>query len=767
MEIGLLEEFGFTRAAVANWKERGMAGLMPLQEHAVRRTGLLEGRNLALFAPTSSGKTFVAELAAVRRIEEGRKSVFLVPTRALAEEQYARLCRVYERLGLRVAVATRERTAHDAAILSGRYDFAVMVYEKLKSFLSQRPAMVRDIGLVAVDELQLLGDAERGATVDLLLTGLARATPRPQLLCLSAVLAENTRLAAWLDSELCVWRHRPVELREGVLLVPDGIFAYREFNSGREDAEQLLPPSDADGQRWSAEDRLRAVAAVAQELARRGEQLLVFVPTRHMSREWAFHLAGVLDLPDCGSAAEELACDEPSHSRSLLEQCMEHGTAFHNADLPAGTRAAVEAAFRSGSLGVLVATATLAQGVNLSGRNVISEPTMVAGGNAPGAAGMGALSRAMFRNQGGRAGRFRQGAAEFGRSMLLAGSEEEARRLMFEYVFRDIDELDAPIRAHALPRAALDLVNTAGARTADELCDLLLQTYTGMSHWAADLPGLRSAVDSALGGLASLRLVRRARGVFSPTRLGRAAAAYGITPETASLFAAAAGSWADMHFHPFAALAACAFSPDGAAFALDATRGELAVHRYEALLSARDDLGETLGTVPLNALPEPGSGLPEAAHAALKKAFLAEAWVAGDATQDIEDQFAVFAGTVANLGAHMGWLCQALGACAAAVGAPQALRAALAELAERLPDGVPPCGLELVRLNVPGLSRGHIAALVREGYGTREAMLSAEASYLERIVPSALAARIVRAAQAVTQKRRYRQSDLFEPSEDG
>jgi ATP-dependent DNA helicase len=39
-------------------------------------------------APTSSGKTMVGELAALRATQNGGRSVFLLPTKALVNEQY-------------------------------------------------------------------------------------------------------------------------------------------------------------------------------------------------------------------------------------------------------------------------------------------------------------------------------------------------------------------------------------------------------------------------------------------------------------------------------------------------------------------------------------------------------------------------------------------------------------------------------------------------------------------------------------------------------
>lgn len=41
----------------------------PVQKEALKK-GLLKGKNLVVFAPTASGKTFVTELAAIKTILE-------------------------------------------------------------------------------------------------------------------------------------------------------------------------------------------------------------------------------------------------------------------------------------------------------------------------------------------------------------------------------------------------------------------------------------------------------------------------------------------------------------------------------------------------------------------------------------------------------------------------------------------------------------------------------------------------------------------------
>src|SRR3989338_7561107 len=57
--------------------------LRPAQEKSIKK-GLLDGKSLLVCTPTASGKTLIAELAALKSIIEGKgKAVYIVPLKAL------------------------------------------------------------------------------------------------------------------------------------------------------------------------------------------------------------------------------------------------------------------------------------------------------------------------------------------------------------------------------------------------------------------------------------------------------------------------------------------------------------------------------------------------------------------------------------------------------------------------------------------------------------------------------------------------------------
>ena len=139
MKMRNLEVYGVPSYILDIWEKNYSPHLMPVQEKAVRYYGVLdykEGRmpyaptrgmdsrfrgndiggrgkdknqNLLVIAPTSSGKTFIGEMAAVTQTIHHKKTIYLVPLRTLAEEKYRRFKKMYHPCGIDVAVSSRDR----------------------------------------------------------------------------------------------------------------------------------------------------------------------------------------------------------------------------------------------------------------------------------------------------------------------------------------------------------------------------------------------------------------------------------------------------------------------------------------------------------------------------------------------------------------------------------------------------------------------------------------------------------------------------------
>ncbi len=191
----------------------GVIELRPAQEKSVK-AGLLEGKNLLVCTPTASGKTLIAELAAVSAILNGEgKAVYIVPLKALASEKYKDFKKRYGSL-MKIALSIGDIDSSDSYLAD--YDFIICTAEKLDSLLRHHSPWVSSVKVVVVDEVHLLNDPGRGPTLEILITILKQVLPRMQLIALSATIGNAEELAEWLNAELVKDSWRPVKLHQGI-----------------------------------------------------------------------------------------------------------------------------------------------------------------------------------------------------------------------------------------------------------------------------------------------------------------------------------------------------------------------------------------------------------------------------------------------------------------------------------------------------------------------------------------------------------------------
>ena len=108
-----LRKYGLPDSLLEIWEQQQGDFLLPVQEVAVQRYGLFDGQSLVISSPTSSGKTFVGEMAAMRATFEGKRVLYLTPLRALAEEKFQTFSDRYSAYGVKVVVATRDHHEFD------------------------------------------------------------------------------------------------------------------------------------------------------------------------------------------------------------------------------------------------------------------------------------------------------------------------------------------------------------------------------------------------------------------------------------------------------------------------------------------------------------------------------------------------------------------------------------------------------------------------------------------------------------------------------
>ncbi len=184
----------------------------PAQEKALK-AGLLENKSILVCTPTASGKTLIAEMAAMKHILEGKgKAIYIVPLIALANEKYKDFKRKYGHL-CKIALSIGDLDSADPYLVE--YDWIICTAEKLDSLIRHHSPWLSFVSLVVIDEIHLINDVERGPTLEILITVLKQILKNVQLIGLSATIGNPDELSKWLGAELVEDDWRPVPLKKG------------------------------------------------------------------------------------------------------------------------------------------------------------------------------------------------------------------------------------------------------------------------------------------------------------------------------------------------------------------------------------------------------------------------------------------------------------------------------------------------------------------------------------------------------------------------
>jgi len=491
--------------------------LFPPQAEALPRA--LKGENIMLTIPTASGKSLVAHIAMTHRLAnelKGSRGVYIVPLKALASEKYEELKEIGASVDLKVGLSIGDRSAEMSSIEGS--DIIVCTSEKLDSMLRGNPSLMDDIGIVVTDEFHLLHDPNRGPTLEILLSMIMHRRNDAQLLALSATVGNAEEMAAWLDARLIKSSWRPVTLYSGTLTGLDLRFHSVE---GPDDERDGLPEA-----RRLEGGSQKNLHAVLEDTIGKGGQLLVFVSSRSSAqkeaRELARHIRSSLKTKGedfFGSESrnewEQLAnrlgeSDGSSKTVKSLEDSIRGGVGFHHAGLTSSNRKIVEEGFKSGHLLCIVATPTLAQGVNLPASRVVIRDTKrwstIAARSMP-------LPIIEVRQMMGRAGR--PSYDEFGESVLVSKNKDEEGFLVDRYLKGDPEEVTSklanPSALHAEEDGALlthmlSVIATAGINDRDSITRFLTKTFLATQM---DPETLETRVDDVLCWLADNGMIDR------------------------------------------------------------------------------------------------------------------------------------------------------------------------------------------------------------------------------------------------------------------
>lgn len=336
------------------------------------------GNDLLVILPTGSGKTIIGELRSALALAQRQQVVWVLPTRALVRQARRELLAAFNGMNIRVEeLPTTEDFiplfVEDFLILR---HIAVTTPEKLASLLRASPKAGENLGLVILDEAQILLQQARGTTAEFVLQQIRHRAPQCDLVFMSAAADIKDELLRFLSR----LGRKPLELISDVRPTRRvyGIVTNEPSGSKEYPAVLLYPPGvqNEKGQTRRPQkvimgkplpnsiSKIDTARRFVQATTKAGLHTAFFVETVKSTETQAREIASTqskLELPEKDIARLRVELGR----ESVIEKTGIKSVVPHHAGLTPLEQTIAEKWLRDNLVKTVVATPTLAQGVNL------------------------------------------------------------------------------------------------------------------------------------------------------------------------------------------------------------------------------------------------------------------------------------------------------------------------------------------------------------------------------------------------------------------
>ncbi|MXZ55893.1 MAG: DEAD/DEAH box helicase [Gammaproteobacteria bacterium] len=522
----------FVESMLSPHRKQPIFSMLPPQRRTLREEGLLGSshRSVVVSLPTSGGKTLIAEFRILQALNQFDHEcgwvAYLVPTRALVNQITLRLRRDFAEIACnveKVSPALEIDSLESDMLLEENREaqFRVLVTTPEKFDLMLRGGWEQKIGrpltLVVVDEAHGIGTPVRGLRLELLLATVNRECRYAQFLLLTPFIPNADEIARWLapDSNKSIelgmdWvpNDRAIATARPVKGEAKGDFRVELFTQHTSRKTIVIPESLKIGSKrpldltWSqvSQSTGKLAAATAQILRDRGT-VIVLVSRPNIS--WG--VANTFKVKENSIVDHE---DDLSHIQKFLEEEMgqdfplisllEHGIGVHHSGLSDDTRTIIEWLTENNMLNVLVATTTIAQGVNYPVSGVVFASHQYPYGKD--------MPPEDFWNIAGRAGRINQGDLGI---VALAGNDTAKVKKIEEFVSQSVNALNSTliemVKLVQQKNEKLDLAELAWKSEWSAFVQYLAHTYRQIG----DHDQFATQVEQVLRGTLGFRELRK------------------------------------------------------------------------------------------------------------------------------------------------------------------------------------------------------------------------------------------------------------------
>lgn len=383
---------------VSHREEKGLFELLYPQRESIIEGELLNPAHRAVVVnlPTSSGKTLIAEYRILQALnqfkERGGWVAYVVPTKALVNQIYIQLKKDLSSIGIRIEKASGaiDLDGFEQHLVENNgnhtdFDILITTYEKMNLLVRQGLGTTteRPLVLTVVDEAHNIEEKQRGLNLEFLLSTIKNDCEEANFLLMTPDISNSTDVSRWLagdrgnviNLELDWWQ--PNERIVGAIEIEgrarnyDYTLRTLHTDKGTYDIGSTIPLSSIQNADQTASQarvsKLKIASQVASDVLSLESPIIVLASSPNQTYEIAEKLyESVENDIERDEDVElvikliqsELGEDFP------LGKYLKRRIAVHSSALPDEIRFLIEDLMSNEKLQALVATTTIAQGIN-------------------------------------------------------------------------------------------------------------------------------------------------------------------------------------------------------------------------------------------------------------------------------------------------------------------------------------------------------------------------------------------------------------------
>ncbi|GAB1226212.1 hypothetical protein ENUP19_0278G0047 [Entamoeba nuttalli] len=386
------------------YEKKGIQELFEWQVECLKEKGVREGtENLVYSAPTSSGKTLVSEILMIERYcQTQKKMIYIVPYVSMAQEKEEYFQEIFKSIKINIKGYFQNR------VIDKEFDIGICTIEKGNGIINKliEEKSIEEVSLIIIDEIHMIFDKRRGQIIEKIINKITSIERKIQIIGMSATIGNISIFEKWIKAKTYQSTYRPIKIEEYIVCKGKVINKEGEIKrviKGEGDIENII--------------------SIMEEAKKERKGVICFCSTKKGCERMGKEIVKILKKrrkEEMNKEIEEQRIEmikEMERSKFGIEEefqdMIRYGIVYHHSGITNEERQIIEKSFKKGIITLIIATSTLALGVNLPASRVIFDKPKI---------GKEYLTNVQYQQMSGRAGRF--GIDEKGESYIFCKEGE-------------------------------------------------------------------------------------------------------------------------------------------------------------------------------------------------------------------------------------------------------------------------------------------------------------------------------------------------------